>query len=351
MKLLKYLAPISLIIIGLVFYHYLHHQKEASLLFFDKNQHATDSVVKLLGLTGIRIQNDPLVSDKDWPEAKLILKSRSLEEITDAVQGKLNPTVAWKHPNNKERWQAILPFSLSEDQIAKIKEITSKSFGLVAEIKPTVKTYQGVLFLGSTLGSVRKRLAYLNTIVDSKAYTLNQVYVLSGERKLDKTIDETEKSLLDPNNGNISFRPDWKGPAPFPDNETDMIKIVFDQSKHSVLKDENIIFVHTLKKQGQARATTETTVYKWLEQCNPKTGTYLAISNQPYVYYQELSIQKSLLKAGRNDIHVEVVGPGKTFEAIPGKNQEQEISVLLDNLARIFYEMVEIKKLSVQTEN
>jgi hypothetical protein len=179
----------------------------------------------------------------------------------------------------------------------------------------------------------------------------NQVYVLSGERKLDKAIGEDKKSLLDPNNGNISFNPDWKGPVPFPKNETDMIKIVFDQSKHPSIKGENVIFVHTLKKQGQARATTETTVYKWLEQCNPSAGTYLAISNQPYVYYQELSIQQSLLKAGRQDIHVEVVGPGKTPNAVPDKAQDQEISVLLDNLARIFYEMVEIKKLSIQTKS
>ena len=345
MKRLNYLAPILLIIIGFISYYCLHDNKETSTLFFDENQHATDSVVKLLGLTGIRIQNDPLAPDKDWPEAKLTIKSRSLEEVTDAVQGKLNSAVAWKHADNKERWQAALPFSLSETQMAKIKDITFNKFGLAAEIKPTAKTYQAVLSLGSTLGSVRKRLAYLNTIIDSKAYTLNQIYVLSGERKLDKTIGEDKKTLFDSKNGNISFNRDWKGPVRFPNNETDMIKIVFDQSKHPSMKDESIIYVHTLKKTGQARATTETTIYKWLEQCNPKPGTYLAISNQPYVYYQELSIQKSLLKAGRKDIHVEVVGPGKMPSTMPDKTQEQEITVLLDNLARIFYEMVEIKKL------
>lgn len=123
-----------------------------------------------------------------------------------------------------------------------------------------------------------------------------------------------------------------------------MIKVVFDQSKHSFLKDEDIIFVHTLKNNGETRATTETTIYKWVEQCHPTSGIYLAISNQPYVFYQALSIRKSLLKAGRKDIHVEVAGPAVSSKATVGK--EQEAIMLLDNIASIFYEMVEIKKLT-----
>ncbi|MBY0280687.1 MAG: hypothetical protein K2W94_00830 [Alphaproteobacteria bacterium] len=352
MKLFKYLTPIALAIIGFVFYHCLQQKKDPSTLFFDKHHQATDSVVKLLGLTGIRIQNDSLTPDKDWPESKVTLKSRSLEEITDAVQGKISPLVIWKRSNNKERWEANLPFSLSENQMVKIKEIISNNLNLKEETKPALKTYQGVLFLGSTLSSVRKRLSYLNKLIDSKTIiTPAQVYVLSGERKLDKAIGEDKEALLNPNNGSISFNSDWKGPVPFPNNETDMIKIVFDQSKHPALKDENIIFVHTLKNKGEIRATTETTIYKWLDSCKPAAGLYLAISNQPYVFYQALSIQKSLLKAGRQDIHVEVVGPGKTPGTIPDKTPELEITVLLDNLARMFYEMAEIRRLSVQIKS
>lgn len=346
MKLFKYLAPILLIAIGIVFYNCFQPSKESFSPFFDKNNQATDQVVRILGLTGIRIQNDTLTPDKEWPDAKLILKSRSLEEITAAVQGKLNQNMTWKRANNKERWEATLPFSLSKDQAIKIKEIAFNEFGLVQEIKPQSPTYKGVLFLGSTLSSVRKRLAYLNKLIDAKTYTTRPIYVLSGERKLSKAIGEDHKSLLNPDNGEISFRSTWKGPVIFPDNETDMIKIIFDQSKHSSLKDEDVIFVHTLKNNGQIRATTETTVYKWLEQCRPTAGTYLAISNQPYVFYQALSIRKSLLKAGRKDIHVEVVGPAKTIaKTISAKEREQETIALLDNLASIFYEMVEIKKL------
>lgn len=300
-------------------------------------------MVKLLGLTGIRIQNDPVIPDNDWPEAKLTLKSRSLEEITAAVQGKLNPNMTWKRANNKERWEATLPISLSENQMTKIKDIIFNEFKTSQKIKPQSTTYKGVLFLGSTISSVRKRLAYLNKLIDSKDYTLKSIYVLSGERTLSKVIGETLESLLDPNNGDINFRPDWKGPVPFPNNETDMIKVIFDQSKHPSLKDEDVIFVHTLKNNGQIRATTETTIYKWIEQCRPIAGTYLAISNQPYVFYQALTIQKSLLKAGRKDIHVEVVGPAKVPQAI--LKNEQEVIMLLDNVASIFYEMAEIKKL------
>ncbi len=344
MRFIKYYI-FTIIVLGGFFFISIKETPQTSPHLFDKNNQASDDVVRLLGLTGIRIKNDPLPPEQSWPEAKLTLKSRSLEEITDAVQGKIDPNVAWKKTNTQERWQMKLAIPLSKDQLKNIQDIGLNRLGLAQEINPKVKHYKGVLFLGSTLTSVRQRLAYLNKLIDSKNFTFYPVYVLSGERTPDKAIGETQEALCDPNNGEIQFREDWKGPVDFPNNETDMIKVVFDQSKNLSLKNEDVIFVHTLKKEGQIRATTETTVYQWLEQCRPEAGVYLAISNQPYVLYQEVVIQASLLKAGRRDIQVEVVGPAKSSK-LQYKNQERETAVLLDTLSRIFYEMVEIKKLS-----
>jgi hypothetical protein len=343
MRFIKF-SILTIILISGIFFFYPKEPPQTPLQLFDKNNQATDDVVKLLGLTGIRIQNDSLLPEKEWPEASLTLKSRSLEEITDAVQGRVNPEIAWKRSNNKERWEMTLTMPISEKQIQQIESIYTK-LGFFNEAKPQTTTYRGILFLGSTLSSVRKRLAYLNMLIDSKNYNFSHIYVLSGERKLDKAIGESQESLLNPKNGEITFRSDWKGHAELPDNETDMIRIVFDQSKHLSLKNDGIIFVHTLKKEGQTRATTETTVYQWLEECHPESGLYLAISNQPYVLYQKLVIQKALLKAGRSDIRVQVVGP-ETLRKVPdGSQKKQSVAVLLDNLARIFYEMVEIKKM------
>ncbi len=340
---LKYLVPAIIIIIGFILFKSAKEDKDSLYLFFDKNNQATNDVVRLLGLTGIRIQNDHLTPDKNWPEAKLTLKSRSLEEITDAVQGKTNPEVAWKRPNNKERWEMQLSFPLTQNQLDLIKNIYLNDLKFANEENPKSRAYKGVLFLGSTLKSARIRLSFLNKLIDSKRITFSKVFVLTGERQLTSDMGETKEAFLNKDNGIITFNSDWTFSEQFPTDETDMVKLVFSQSKHPTLKDENIIFVHTLRKDEERRATTETTVYKWLDLCNPEPGHYLAISNQPFVLYQELVIYNALQKAGRKDIHVEVVGSA-VDSTMHNFKTDQEVAILLDNLARIFYEMVKVSK-------
>lgn len=341
MRILKY--AFFVVLLGSLSFLYLFEEPQKAPNFFDKNNRATDDVVRLLGLTGIRVENDPLPSDPDWPEAKLVLKTRSLKDINEATQGMLDPKVAWKRANNQERWQMELATPLTSQQIQKIREIYTK-LGLFEEVKPQKISYKGILFLGSTLKSVRPRLAFLNQLLDSKACTANKVYVLTGERVLSPEVGETKEALLNPKNGIIAFRPEWTPPQQLPNNETDMVKLVFTQSRHPSLKEEDIIYVHSLKATGYSRATTESTVYKWLELCKPEPGVYLAISSQPYVYYQQLVIQNALLKAKRSDIQVHTVGPAASYKD-SSPITEQYTAELLDNLARIFYGLVESTKL------
>ena len=81
------------------------------------------------------------------------------------------------------------------------------------------------------------------------------------------------------------------------------------------------------------RPTTPDTVLDWLK-IKPHPGLCLAISNQPYVLYQD-----SVLKT--------VLPPSFTVETIGEKMDETSynVSLLLDNLARFLYQ--EAKRLNV----
>jgi len=348
MRVIKYSITVLILIAGTALF-YLHNKPSFILNspFFDKYERATDDIIHLLGYTGIRIQNDPLPPDKNWPEAKLMLKSRSLEEITDAVQGNINPAIAWKRPCSIQRWEQLPSFSLTSLQLLQILDICYNKLGFAKEIPPQQKSYKGVFLPGGILSWVRFRLAFLNELINTKIDNPKYIYTLTGDRPLCTEAGETIDSLLDSNNGIIAFNPDWVMPAQPPTTEYEMVKMVLAQSKSPCINEEDIISIHFSKKNHKPFAITEKTIKQWLEQNVPMAGTYLIVSNQPFVLYHELIIKRVLLEGKRTDIQIESVGSAK--DLIPSadlKKQEQQVAIILDNLARIFYELTKIKKLA-----
>lgn len=348
MKTVKYSIIAIILIAGTISVYF--HNKASPLInisFFNKQELASDDIVRLLGYTGIRIQNDHLVPEDNWPKAKLTLKSRSLQEITDAVQGNIDPEVAWKRPSHLQRWEKISSFSFSSDQLIQIRDICFNKLGFSQEVFPKEKGYQGVFVPGGILKWVRLRLAFLNKLIDTKLNWPKHIYTLTGDRLLCAEAGETKESLLDPNNNEISFHPNWAVPAQLPIIEADMMRFVFSQSKSPKIKSEDIIPIHFSKKDQQPFAITEKTIRQWLEQNHPASGTYLVISNQPFVLYHQLIIKRVLLEAKRTDIQVESVGSAEGLASASDlKKQEEEVGIILDNLARIFYELTKIKKLN-----
>jgi hypothetical protein len=124
-----------------------------------------------------------------------------------------------------------------------------------------------------------------------------------------------------------------------------MIKLVFSQSAHTSLDEKKIILVYSPKGK-ESRATTASTVVQWLKEFSPPSGTYIAISNQPYNFYQEVVIRRVLLQAGRPDILVEVVGPAIDVKLDTDEAVIQQAQNLLNNLSRILYELQEIRKVA-----
>ncbi|MBY0461912.1 MAG: hypothetical protein K2Q34_01870 [Alphaproteobacteria bacterium] len=347
MRTIRYSIAGIILIAGSIFLYF--HSKTSSLIstpFFNKYGQASDDVVRLLGHTGIRIQNDSLPPEENWPEARLTLKSRSLEEITDAVQGNINPEIAWKRPCSIQRWEQI-PSSFSSKQLLLIRDICFNKLGFSQEILPKERNYRGIFVPGGILSWVRLRLAFLNKLIDTKLDRPKRVYTLTGDRHLCPQAGETKESLLNSNNGEILFHSNWAEPTQLPTTEAEMMKLVFSQSKSPYIKDEDIVSIHFSKKDHKPFAITEKTIKQWLEQNAPAAGTYLLVSNQPFVLYHELIVKRVLLEAKRTDIKIESVGSAEGLASKSDiKKQEQEISIILDNLARIFYELSKIKKLS-----
>lgn len=295
--------------------------------YLDSKAEVTQPILKLLKITGIK------------------LSSSQLEKVVSATQGQSDPSLSWIGTPTKERWEKdSKKITLSLAQAKKIINICSNDLGQGKAVHLQTSHPKGILFLGSTLSSVRKRLAYLNTLYSKGTLSLSRpVYILTGERKLDATIGETSFELINPSNGIISFRKDWVPSDKIASDEGEMIELVFAQSRHEKLKKENIHLVYSPKGEGR-RATTESTVKQWLQDFSPKGGTYIAISNAPYIFCQECVIRRVLLQLGRNDICVRVVGSAMEVK----KEDESEIlkkaQNFLNNTARTLNELLEIKK-------
>lgn len=308
-------------------------------LYINSHGEVTDAIVRLLGFTGIRIEGDILAPENDWPKARLTISSRKLNNVVQAVQGKDNPSITWLGDLTKERWELdstkpVLSLLQAQYIIAICEKALSQGPASFPQEEP-----KAILFLGSTLLSVRQRLAFLNSLYESKKIPNNiPVYILTGERKLNESIGETQTSLFDSDNGIVAFRSDWQKLGELIVDEGMMIELVFAQSRHKTLDEKNIKLVYSLKDQGR-RATTESTIIQWLKDTKPEKGLYLAISNQPYNFYQESVFRRVLLKAGNPDICVNVVGPAIKITAQSEYAIINQAQNLLNNLSRILYEL------------
>lgn len=325
---------------------YNYNNTPLTLVNKDRSQiEITDPFVRVLGLAGIRIKDDYIQPDANWPQAKLTVSSRRLEAINQAIQGKQDSHITWLIKG--ERWQTngINYLHLTSEQSNNIIDLILKDLQFGEAMLPTKNNYTGILFLGSTLHNARQRLNFLNTCLDKHNIVFNKLYLLTGVGPLSPTIGETAESLLDPKN-TISVRPDWKAPDILPTEEGAMIQWVFNQSRSQKIKPEQIEMIYAGIGEGRTRATTRTTVEEWLK-TNPSSGVYLVVSSQPFNLYQKLVVQNTLLANHRPDIKIEVIGGA--FVKKHDDNQKtinQYAAIGLDTIARICYELVNFYKLS-----
>ena len=206
---------------------------------------------------------------------------------------------------------------------------------LINAIYPEQENYDYCIVLGATAPTMRARFAYAIELWQ-QGVSFKELIFLVGQRMLDPQIETND--LLYPTNTILPIKQTWKKPNNQPKTETDAARILCEQTAlpPKFIDAVKISFVDTQGKTNSQgaylRPTTGDTVHAWLAQ-NPKAGSILAISNQPFVSYQNAVLKTLLPKT----FTLETVGCSVCNDI--------KISVIFDTLARWLYqENIYLKK-------
>lgn len=239
----------------------------------------------------------------------------TLESIVAATQ-KEQPG-GFLRARGKERWEL-------ESFFEKKKEIIldhANQLHLIEAVQPLKKQYEYAVILGATINSVRNRIGFLIDLWQS-GVRWKKLIIFAGNRPLDPTL-ESKEQLINATNGYTTFKKDWQLTTD-PKIETDMARMVLDQSLlPNEWKQIPVEIINCPMNKDGSRPTTFDTIQFWLS-TKPEHGSILAISNQPYIGYQDVVLRSQL----PNTFTLEMVGRGS-------KNTTPEL--LLDTIARWLY--------------
>ncbi|MES1224614.1 MAG: hypothetical protein ABUT20_54485, partial [Bacteroidota bacterium] len=262
---------------------------------------------------------------KPHEQLKNLLATLSIEHDGTLATIVAETQKAWLRPKDRERWEIQECF---ENYSTVILE-TAQALGIIEDLKPRQKYYDYALLHGSDIHDVKERLGYLIKLAMDEI-SFNSLIILSGPRPLDPTIENHE--ILHQQHRDLKNKINWNAKSKHPETEIEMIEYIFNQ----VVLPEGLqvptYFISSpICKSSDGhikRPTTATTVETWLA-TNPSPGTCLAISNQPYVIYQD-AVLKNLLPTS---FFLETVGP-----ALPHNKRNTLCGEILDTIARILYE-------------
>ncbi len=304
------------------------------------NSHTNESPAihegKILADRSLYIFNskgNPSTELLDLLDATNIQHDGTLAGIVKATQYRQDKG-GWLRIPGKERWEVKEIFPEKRAQLMTIFD----KLGMTQEIEPTRNYYDYAFILGATVHRIRSRLKYLIDLW-KKGVRFGGIAVLVGQRPLDSGL-ESPKILLDKNNTMLPFKHDWQLTGDLPTTETGAAKLVFDQSVlPTTWNDLAITFIDTPMQQTLSgklrRPNTQDAVLNWLK-TDPKLGSILAISNQPYVHYQDTVLRCCILET----FSLETVGKATCLQ--------ERITALLDNMARWLYQ--ENKRRSIAKE-
>lgn len=249
----------------------------------------------------------------------------SLQSIVEITQKEWLRKI---RPPGVERWQ-IDPkirsfFELKRSQAMPLFQ----QMGFYYPVIPQKKEYNYLLLFGHPLFDFCRILLYVFKLRNTDPLFEKWV-ILTGRRFLDPEKENREVfkhifSTMLPSKNNYFLQP-------FPHDETELIEYIMD----SVVMPEqwssiSLEIIDAPMKHNEhnilVRPTTGDTVDQWLLK-NPKPGSILAVSNQPYCKYQE-SVLKTLMPSF---FTIETIGD------IPNK-EDDYIVLYLDTLARFLYQ-------------
>jgi len=241
----------------------------------------------------------------------------SLEDAIAIIQD------AWLQ-RGKERWEFEERYTSFKEDITPELE----ALGVLSQVEAPLREFDHALLLGALLHRIRIRLAFL--IQEWKrGVRFREILLLAGDRPLNPEL-ENEESLLDAGNPDLPFAKEWRFSGRMPMNEAEMMQLVFEQAEMPKEMRElpcTLICAPKVHKNGKwVRPGRIETLLAWLD-TSPGKGSCLAISNQPYVGYDD-AIGKRFLPGGFS-----------LYTAGPAADESTSIAIHLDNLARWLFIM------------
>lgn len=209
-----------------------------------------------------------------------------------------------------ERWNTPDLYEEKKEQLIPI----FKKMGLVLEKLPEKKEYEAALILGSANRSIEKKIDLLTSLIQ-KGTIIKSIVILSGERIL----SENERNAV---------AQDYKVPIETLKTEADSIFCILCcmlQRAQITIPIKVIRCLNAVMPNGTIiRPTRLDTIQKWIEECNPNEGNYLAFSIQPHSIFEKNVIES----VTPENICVEVIAP---------EWQNVRVAVYLDAIARALY--------------
>ncbi len=202
-----------------------------------------------------------------------------------------------------------------------------RALGMVDEVQPARANYTGTLVLGGYAAAMRRRLAFaIGEWNANDSLETGTIWFLTGKRPR-RTDNESDNVLLTQNG--IPFKPDWMKPQTMPATETEIARMIWDQS--AIPSGMMADFVDTPLqpdgKGGWKNPNTADTFTAFLAM-QPDLGNYLLASSQPYVQRQTLNATNTLPPQFN------------VFEMGPAALPETPLKIFLDEAARLLFELI-----------
>ncbi len=230
----------------------------------------------------------------------------------------------------QERWE-VQPTAWMTKDVEEIRADLEK-LNITREVKPTDFNPDVIAVFGATLPGMRARFNYLDKLYTQNDLKFNFLVLLTGERKVTIGIDGTEQELIEiAEKYNTTLEQL---------TETTLMREAYSVTDISkMVPTEKLIVINNRarvdSKTGQTiRPTTETTVQELCDVVEEKLkggsvaiNSFLFISSQPYVNYQELTVNKVIeQKLPEKNFQIQVVGD--EVKEISTKTNQRSIGAL-----------------------
>lgn len=234
-----------------------------------------------------------------------------------------------------ERWAVPLTFrSIFESKRPLLLPLLKKA-GFFGEVKPTLKHYDFILIFGALLRRMGTRTQYLQEIWQEGVRASHVIY-LTGKRPLVEEEEDISFYRKDDDIQKVLY-------------ESDLPPLVWEKHIQSPdLKKLSFYTIHVPKMidpltKKERRPNTNDTLKAFIHKfklTDPyrKPVRILAISNNPYVFYQGITLETAFLKEGS-------LKPGDVLETVGHGAEEEDIEMYLplDSLARVLHTILSIE--------